>query len=198
VVKKQQYKIMEEKKAKRISKFLSLILRHNPETIGLHLDKNGWAEVSELLEKSKKGRVHFDANELVYIVKTNNKQRFSFNEDHTKIRANQGHSLQHIQLELEPQTPPAFLYHGTVAKFMDAIRAKGLLKINRQHVHLSTDRATATNVGSRRGKPIILSIRAEEMYHKGYIFYRSANGVWLTDHVPSTFISFKNEKDDKK
>lgn len=130
--------------------------------------------------------------ELEHVVATNNKKRFSFNDDKTKIRANQGHSLKNINLEFENTTPPDFLYHGTVAKFMDAIHATGLQKMSRQHVHLSKDIDTAIKVGSRRGKPIILSVRAGEMHKNGYEFYCSANGVWLTDVVPVEFIDFKD------
>ena len=182
---------MNEKEIKRISKFLSLILRHNPEKIHLTLDANGWANVEELIKKSYK-KVRFSMEELEHVVATNNKKRFSFNDDKTKIRANQGHSLKNIDLEFKNTTPPDFLYHGTVAKFMEAIRETGLQKMSRQHVHLSNDLETAIKVGSRRGKPIILSVRAGDMYKKGFEFYRSANGVWLTDKVPAAFIDFKD------
>jgi putative RNA 2'-phosphotransferase len=129
-------------------------------------------------------------DELAYVVANNAKQRFSFNEDKTKIRANQGHSFP-VDLELKAITPPTALYHGTVAKFLDAIKEKGLIKMNRQHVHLSPDVATATNVGSRRGKPVILTISAGEMHTAGYHFFLSANGVWLTAHVPVSFVEFE-------
>ena len=182
---------MNEKEIKRKSKFLSLILRHNPQLIQLELDKNGWANVEELLKKSKR-KIHLNKNELDIVVATNNKKRFSYNEDETKIRANQGHSIKNLDLELKIVEPPQFLYHGTVAKFMQSIKEKGLQKMNRQHVHLSKDRATAVNVGSRRGKPVILSIRALEMHQKGFIFYLSENGVWLTDKIPTEYIEFKS------
>ncbi len=182
---------MNEKQIKIKSKFLSLILRHNPQIIQLELDKNGWANVEELLQKSKR-KINLTIDELEIVVKTNNKKRFAYNEDKTKIRANQGHSLKNIDLELKAIKPPPFLYHGTVAKFMQSIKANGLQKMNRQQVHLSHERETAINVGSRRGKPVILSIRALEMHHAGLIFYRSKNGVWLTDNVPTKYIDFKN------
>lgn len=177
---------MNEKDKKKISKFLSLVLRHQPETIGLSLDQNGWASVDEILAKS-----NFNLAELKEVVATNDKQRFAFNEDESLIRANQGHSLKNIDLGLIAKEPPLFLYHGTVGKFMSAIKEEGLKKMNRQHVHLSNDRATATKVGSRRGTAIILSIRAGDMHKNGYKFYQSDNGVWLTDHVPSSYIDFK-------
>ncbi|NQX84663.1 MAG: RNA 2'-phosphotransferase [Flavobacteriaceae bacterium] len=173
---------------KRISKFLSLILRHQPETINLDLDGNGWALVSDILANKT---LKFTMAELDEVVQTNSKKRFSFNEDKTKIRANQGHSLTTIDLDLKTQSPPEFLYHGTVAKFIDAIKKVGLQKMNRQHVHLSKDQETATQVGSRRGKPVVLSVRAEQMESQGFKFYVSENGVWLTDTVPPEFIVFK-------
>ncbi|TSE04334.1 RNA 2'-phosphotransferase [Aquimarina algiphila] len=175
---------------KHISKFLSLILRHNPGKIKLHLDENGWADVSELLSKAKRHQPSLDMKLLKEIVETNDKKRFAFNEGETRIRANQGHSIQ-IDLEYKPVRPPEFLYHGTVAKFMDAIREKGLLKMSRHHVHLSEERETATNVGSRRGKPIILTVRSGEMYTNGIEFFQSDNGVWLTDTVAPEYIEFK-------
>ncbi len=179
---------MNEKQTKQISKFLSLILRHNPDKIGLTLDENGWANVNELISKSK---IRFNLTQLEEVVVTNNKKRFSFNDDKTKIRANQGHSLKNIDLELTALEPPQFLYHGTVAKFMESIKKTGLQKMSRQHVHLSHERETAINVGSRRGKAIILSIRTLEMYKNGFKFYCSENGVWLTDEVPTEYIEFK-------
>ena len=175
---------------KRISKFLSLILRHQPQKIGLTLDKNGWASVADILEKSD---LKFTMETLEEVVKNNDKQRFSFNADKTKIRANQGHSLKTIDLELAPQIPPSFLYHGTVPKFLQSIKLEGLKKMNRQHVHLSPDRQTATIVGQRRGVPTILSINTGKMQADGYLFYLSKNGVWLTDHVPPKYIEFKEK-----
>lgn len=181
---------MNEKDKKRISKFLSLVLRHQPDYIDLQLDKNGWAYVDALMEKSKTRNIHFSKDELYAVVKTNDKQRFAFNDDSTMIRANQGHSLKTIDLKLEPVKPPNVLYHGTVEKFIDAIKQQGLIKRSRQHVHLSDEITTATKVGSRRGQPIILKIDSAKMNHNEFTFYRSLNGVWLTDHVPVEFISF--------
>lgn len=175
---------MNENQKKSISKFLSLILRHNPEKIDLQLDPNGWADVDELISKSS---VHFTSEELEEIVETNDKQRFAFNADHTKIRASQGHSID-IDLALAPQQPPEFLFHGTVAKFLDGIRKDGLQKMSRQYLHLSHDRHTAEKVGSRRGKPVILNIRSGQMHRDGILFYLSDNGVWLTDQVPPQYI----------
>ena len=181
---------MNEKDKKLISKLLSLVLRHQPEYINLQLNENGWAEVDELLEKAKTKNLHVSFEELKEIVATNDKQRFAFNEDNTMIRANQGHSVKSIDLELKAIKPPEFLYHGTVGKFLKSIQQTGLQKRSRQHVHLSEERETATKVGSRRGIPVILSIRTLEMHTKGFEFYRSANNVWLTNHVPVEFIEF--------
>lgn len=181
---------MNEKEKKEISKFLSLVLRHSPQTIRIVLDENGWADVQELIAKSAKQRRFFSMKDLEEVVITNDKQRFAFNADHSKIRANQGHSIK-VELNLEEKEPPSFLYHGTVAKFMQSIRKDGLMKMDRQHVHLSKDKTTAEKVGSRRGVPIILNIRSGDMFKKGFKFYLSENGVWLTDSVPANYIDFK-------
>ena len=180
---------MNEQQTKTISKFLSLILRHQPEVIGITLDENGWTDVDELIAKmnAKGHRISFDQLEEVVI--TNDKQRFAFSEDYNKIRASQGHSV-NISLGLDPQEPPAYLYHGTVAKFLDSIRKEGLQRMSRQHLHLSRDRETAVKVGRRRGAPVILNINSGAMHKDGYLFYLSDNGVWLTDHVPAKYINF--------
>lgn len=170
----------------QISKYLSLILRHQPQSIGLVLDPNGWADVDELLNKSK---LKFSFQQLVEVVEKNDKQRFILSDDQTKIRANQGHSIK-IDLDLTPQIPPPILYHGTVEKYLDSIRIEGLKKMNRNHVHLSKDIETAQKVGSRRGIAIILKIDAKAMNNDEILFYCSENGVWLTDNVPTKYISF--------
>ena len=180
---------MNDKHKKNISKFLSFILRHSPETIDLDLDENGWADVEELISKAARHQTPFTKEELEEIVTDNDKQRFAFNDDHTKIRASQGHSV-NIQLDLASQQPPELLYHGTVQKFLSNIQQEGLQKMSRQHVHLSEDKATAEKVGSRRGVPVILNIRSGQMHQDGIAFYLSENGVWLTDHVPVKYIDF--------
>jgi putative RNA 2'-phosphotransferase len=180
---------MNDKQKKDISKFLSLILRHSPETMDLQLDENGWADVEELLSKSALHRQPFTKEELEKVVADNDKQRFAFNDNHSKIRANQGHSV-NIQLDLAPQQPPEVLYHGTVQKFLPNIQREGLQKMSRQHVHLSKDKETAEKVGSRRGFPVILNIRSGQMHRDGMSFYLSENGVWLTDNVPVKYIDF--------
>lgn len=172
-----------------ISKFLSLVLRHKPEEINLQLDENGWADTDELIIKSNAHGMAIDFDLLEEIVFTNDKKRFSFNDDLSKIRANQGHSVA-IDLALTATMPPEKLYHGTVAQFMEAIKVNGLQKMSRQHVHLSKDIDTAKKVGARRGKPIILTVNTIAMQQQGYLFYIAENGVWLTDNVPAAFIEF--------
>ncbi len=177
------------KDLKHISKFLSLVLRHKPEEIGILMDKNGWVGVDELIEKSKNKQVFFDFETLEEVVYTNDKQRFAFNDDHTQIRANQGHTVE-VDLEFTPIEPIEYLFHGTVAKYLDDIKATGLQKMQRRHVHLSKDLETALKVGSRRGEPIILKIKALEMYKDGFSFYLAKNGVWLCNEVPLRYIEF--------
>ena len=176
-------------KSKSSSKFLSLVLRHQPELIGLTLDSQGWAKVEELLEKVSAAGHPLDKELLEHIVASSDKQRFAFSEDRSKIRANQGHSTQ-VDLGLQPVLPPEVLFHGTLEKFLPLIHKDGLLKMSRHHVHLSKDLATALQVGGRRGKPIVLRVNAQAMHAKGHEFFCSENGVWLTDLVPPQFIEF--------
>lgn len=180
---------MNEQYKKRISKYLSLVLRHKPEIIGLNLDENGWADLEELQEKCAKQNQNFTREELDEIVDTNDKKRFIFNEDKTKIRANQGHSI-NIDLALKPQLPPEFLYHGTAQANVDSILENGIEKRNRQHVHLSSDKDTAAKVGMRHGKPVILKVNTGKMSDDGIAFYLSENNVWLTDFVDSQYIEY--------
>ena len=176
----------------RISKFLSLILRHSPGIIHLSIDKNGWANIDELIanaDKYKKMRLTIDL--IKTTVETNDKQRFIISDDGKRIRANQGHSIQ-IDLELESKTPPDILYHGTADRFLDSILKNGLKPMSRQHVHLSSSEETALTVGIRHGKPIVLYIMAKTMYEEGYKFYLSENKVWLVANVPIKYIKVKN------
>jgi len=168
-------------------KFISLVLRHRPETIGIKLDENGWADVGELLQGLEKSNHKISMDTLEEIVATNDKKRYSFNEDKTKIRANQGHSI-NVDLNLKEQTPPSILYHGTAEGSLDNIKKIGLTKRDRNHVHLSLDVETAIKVGKRHGNPIILTIDAKNMHRDGYKFYLSENGVWLTEYVPVKYI----------
>lgn len=172
------------------SKFLSLVLRHKPEIIGISLDKNGWADVKELIEKSNsKKNIGLTLSILEYVVENNNKKRFIFNEDKTKIRANQGHSIE-VELNLKEVMPPVILYHGTSDRFKDSILRTGLDKRNRNHVHLSADMETAQKVGTRHGgKLIIFKVDCKQMIADGYKFYLSENKVWLTDQVPVKYLS---------
>ncbi len=176
----------------RISKFLSLILRHEPERVGLRLDSAGWAQVTEVLEAVSRNGISLTLDQLQHVVATNDKKRFVFSEDSQRIRASQGHSIE-VDLQYERQTPPELLYHGTPECFLESIRATGLNKGQRHHVHLSPDPQTATKVGQRRGRPVVLTIRSGEMHRQGHVFYRSANGVWLVDHVPPAFIASYDE-----
>lgn len=177
-----------EKDLTQISKFLSLVLRHNPGLIDLHLDSGGWAAVDELLAKATMAGRTISREQLATVVAENNKQRFRFSDDGTRIRANQGHSIP-VALDLVALEPPAILYHGTAIRFTDSIRQHGLIKGSRQHVHLSADVETAHKVGQRHGKPIVLTVDALAMHHAGYFFYRSENGVWLTEHIPLAFLT---------
>lgn len=173
------------------SKFLSLILRHDPGQIGLQLDESGWADVDELLRLINQARpgISFTREILEKVVSTNDKQRFQFNDDKSRIRASQGHSVT-IDLDLPPAVPPELLYHGTATRFLDSICRTGLHSGSRQHVHLSLNVETATKVGQRHGKPVILQVRAGDMHAAGHLFYLSANGVWLTEKVPVEFLQF--------
>ena len=179
--------MLTDSEANHVSKFLSLVLRHQPETIGITLDENGWTDVNILLGKlqTKGHRINFD--QLHYLVETNNKKRFAFNIDETRIRASQGHSVD-IDLGYLEKQPPKFLYHGTATRFLNAILAEGLKKMDRHHVHLSTDETTARTVGSRHGKPVVLTVKAEEMAADNFVFYQSENDVWLTEFVPAAYI----------
>jgi putative RNA 2'-phosphotransferase len=172
----------------QISKFLSLVLRHKPAEIDLQLDKNGWAGVEELIEKMNQRGFSINKAIINEIVDTNDKRRFAFNEDKTMIRASQGHSLS-FDLNLAEATPPDILYHGTSTRFLESIFKNGLQKQSRQHVHLSTTIQTASAVGARHGKPVILIVNAKAMLEAGHKFYLSANKVWLTDFVPVSFIT---------
>lgn len=169
-----------------LGKFISLVLRHKPETIGISLDEHGWARVGELLSGLRKAGQKIDMEILEEIVALDNKQRYSFNEDKTLIRANQGHSIQ-VDVELSEQEPPEFLYHGTAERFLEDIRREGLKPMNRLYVHLSKDMRTAQQVGKRHGRPAILKVHSRKMYLEGIKFYLSENGVWLTGKVDSRY-----------
>lgn len=179
---------------KDTSKFISLILRHKPETIGITLDEHGWANVDELIAGVSKTR-DFNMEMLEEIVRTDEKQRYSFNEDKTLIRANQGHSIP-VDVELEKKEPPRYLYHGTAEKYRESIERQGLIPKSRLYVHLSKDIETAIKVGSRHGKPVVYRVWTGKMHDAGFDFYQSVNGVWLTSKVPTQYI--KRETFDEK
>ncbi len=170
----------------KTSKYLSMILRHRPEAAGICLDEHGWARVDELIAGIRKTQ-KFNMEMLEEIVRTDNKQRYSFNEDRTLIRANQGHSIP-VDVELPVTEPPEILWHGTGQKYVESIDRKGLLPKGRLYVHLSKDTETAVKVGSRHGKPVVYRVKSAEMAADGYLFYRSVNGVWLTKEVPVQYL----------
>ncbi len=163
------------------------MLRHQPQTIGLQLTGQGWAVVDDLLEKMQANGTLLDKKTLQYIVATNNKKRFAFSDDGTMIRASQGHSIK-VDLSYTPVTPPDILFHGTAERTIFSILRDGLKKQQRQHVHLSADKETALSVGRRHGKPMVLEIMAGKMHKDGYTFFRSENGVWLTEAVPTIYL----------
>ncbi len=178
---------MDEKRRLRISKFVSLVLRHEPGKAGLTLEPGGWVFVDDLLAGAARAGNRFTRDELLAVVEACEKQRFAVDDSGAKIRANQGHSTE-VELQFEAAEPPAELYHGTAERNLAAILRDGLLKMARHHVHLSPDPHTATKVGSRHGKPVILVVDAGKLRADGITFYCSANGVWLVEHVPPQYL----------
>jgi putative RNA 2'-phosphotransferase len=178
---------MDDRRTVKVSKYLSKHLRHRPERLGLTLDPGGWVEVDTLLAATAAHGFPIDRAELDHVVAVNDKRRFSVEDD--RIRANQGHTVT-VDLGLAPETPPAYLYHGTVAAHLPAIRVEGLRPMARHDVHLSPDRETATRVGARRGRPVVLTVRAGDLHRTGHEFRVSANGVWLTRSVPPAYVNF--------
>ncbi|WP_299485397.1 RNA 2'-phosphotransferase [Acaryochloris sp. IP29b_bin.137] len=176
-----------DKQLKSVSKFLSYVLRHRPDAIDLKLDSGGWANISELLQCAA-NHDHVLTEEIIRaVVVQNDKQRFRLSDDGQLIRANQGHSIP-VDLDLQALNPPCPLFHGTAKRFLESIMARGLLPSGRQYVHLSTAYETAIAVGKRHGHPIILEIKAQQMHQDGFLFYRSENGVWLTEYVPANYL----------
>lgn len=174
-------------KKDKLSIFISLILRHKPETIGIKLDDYGYADVNELIEKINNTGRNINIEILEQIVKEDNKQRYSFNDDRSKIRANQGHSI-NVNVELRKLEPPKYLYHGTATRFLDNIKNEGIIKQSRLYVHLSRDIDIAVKVGKRHGTPVILKINTGKMYENGYKFYLSENNVWLCEYIPFKYV----------
>jgi len=175
---------------KETSKFISLILRHKPDVIGITLDEHGWASVDELIAGVSKTHP-LNMSMLEQIVAEDEKQRYSFNEDKTLIRANQGHSIP-VDVELEEKEPPEILFHGTGEKYVDSINREGLISKSRLYVHLSADEETAVKVGQRHGKPVVFKVKSGEMHRDGFKFYCSVNGVWLTKSVPAEYLERNN------
>jgi putative RNA 2'-phosphotransferase len=178
---------LNDKKFKKISKYLSFLLRHHPEEIGLKLDENGWADIDEIIKKTL--NINITKNDIIEVVLNNDKKRFDLNEDISKIRANQGHSID-VDLELELKIPAEILFHGTAVRFIDSILEKGIIPKQRQYVHLSLNKETALKVGSRHGKPVVLKIKTYEMFKDGFSFYLSKNNVWLTKIIHQKYIVF--------
>lgn len=171
-----------------VSKFLSYVLRHKPDAIGLMLDPEGWADIEELVTKAD---ITITRDLLHKVVRTSDKKRFTISEDGLSIRANQGHSIK-VDLGLTATEPPELLFHGTATRFLESIKERGLLPQNRQYVHLSTDKETAFEVGQRHGKPVVLTISALQLHEQGHQFFQARNGVWLTEMVPAKTISSQN------
>ncbi len=180
---------MEKRRRTELSKFLSYVLRHRPDMIGLELDDEGWADIDALVDGAAKAGKRLTREDLQEVVAMNDKQRFAISADGGSIRASQGHSVE-VTLGYAPVEPPETLYHGTTPQFLDAIRRNGLKRMTRHHVHLSPDRETARAVGGRRGMPVILEVASGDMARAGHLFYLSENGVWLTDDVPPGFLTF--------
>ncbi|CDM91709.1 RNA 2'-phosphotransferase [Xenorhabdus bovienii] len=174
----------------KISKFLSYVLRHQPESIGLTLDNEGWADIGVLIKCAEKHGKHLNHALIATIVETNDKKRFAISDDQKRIRAVQGHSSQKVNISYQAQVPPVVLYHGTATRFLDSIFQQGLVAGSRHYVHLSADEATAIKVGQRHGKPGILKINAQLIHEQGFKFHQADNGVWLTKSVPVKYISF--------
>lgn len=158
----------------------------------MKLDPQGWLNINDLIQQANRSGFPLSLELLHDVVATSDKQRFALSDDGLRIRANQGHSVKSVELELQPTAPPEQLFHGTVASFIASIRQQGLLKRSRNHVHLSAELDTAKKVGSRRGKPIVLTVASGRMHESGQQFFVSANGVWLTDSVPAEFLTFPN------
>ncbi|HEX8258298.1 MAG TPA: RNA 2'-phosphotransferase [Allosphingosinicella sp.] len=173
----------------RLSKFLSYVLRHSPEAAGISLDREGWAEVAQVLEAARRKGFEVDEARLGAVVANSDKKRFTLSEDGARIRAAQGHSTPQVEIAFAPMAPPALLYHGTAETNLPSILSSGLEPRKRHYVHLSPDAATAVQVGRRHGKPMVLRVDSGAMHAAGHIFYRADNGVWLTRSVPPEFIS---------
>lgn len=186
-----------EKRITEASKFLSFVLRHQPEAIGLRLDAEGWADVDELIARAASDGKVLTRELITTVVETSDKKRFTLSEDGERIRAAQGHSTPQVAINYPEKTPPEFLYHGTASRFLSSINAQGLRPGSRHYVHLSADEETARAVGQRHGKPVIITVKAGEMYQRGVKFYQAENGVWLTGEVGIKFLLVAEEGKDR-
>ena len=176
------------KQLSEISKFLSYVLRHQPDTVGIKLDLEGWTDIAALIAAAANNDKQLDRNLIQTVVTTNDKKRFAISEDGLRIRAVQGHSTESVDIKYVEKIPPEFLYHGTATRFMESIRKEGLLAGSRQYVHLSQDEQTALAIGRRHGKPIVLKIEALRVHKQGFKFFQAENGIWLTEKVPAQFL----------
>ena len=179
-----------EKELADTSKFLSFVLRHKPEAIGIVLDREGWADIDKLILCAQKAGKRLSRALLDTVVATSDKKRFSYSSDGRCIRAVQGHSTSQVAISFAEKTPPQFLYHGTASRFLDEIKKQGLIAGERHYVHLSADEATARKVGARHGSPVILTVKALEMAKRGIPFWQAENGVWLTSTVAVEFLEW--------
>lgn len=179
------------KQHSEISKFLSFVLRHQPDAIGITLDREGWTDIGALIDAAANDGKHLDRDMIQAVVTSSDKKRFAISDDGMRIRAVQGHSTETVDINYVARLPPEFLYHGTATRFMESIQKDGLLPGSRQHVHLSQDEETARAVGQRHGKPMVLELKALLMHEQGFKFFQAENGVWLSSHVPIIFITEK-------
>lgn len=179
---------MNKKQRDETSKFLSYVLRHEPQAIGIQLEIDGWTNIDELIKCAERNGHHLNRSDIFEVVETNDKKRFTISEDSQRIRAAQGHSTSEVSLQHIAKEPPEYLYHGTATRFLDSIKEKGLVPGSRHHVHLSQDEQTAIEVGKRYGNPVILKIEALRMHQQGFKFFQAENGVWLIDEIPASFI----------
>lgn len=179
---------MNKQQREDISKFLSYILRHEPQAIGIQLDSEGWADLDELIQQAASHGRLLERQDILEVVASSDKKRFALSSDENRIRANQGHSTSTVAIEHQQKVPPALLYHGTASRFLDSIHAQGLVPGARHHVHLSAEQQTAVEVGSRYGSPVVLEVDAGEMHRQGFRFFQADNGVWLTERVPGEFL----------
>lgn len=172
-----------------VSKFLSFVLRHKPEAIGLVLEVEGWADIASLIQCAIQSGRSLDNEVIRKVVESSDKKRFLISEDGLRIRAQHGHSTQNVSVTHDEKIPPPILFHGTATRFLSSILEQGLKPCNRHYVHLSEDEQTAIQVGRRHGKPVLLTVNASKMHRMGAKFYQAGNQLWLTEHVGPEFLT---------